>query len=67
MKSELRNTLYSSVAMYTEFVLGMVTSILIARHMGPDAFGSYSAAIWLVALGVALVNSGTASAASRAR
>lgn len=65
MKSELRNTLYSSVAMYTEFVLGMVTSILIARHMGPDAFGSYSAAIWLVALGVALVNSGTASGAIR--
>lgn len=63
--SALRNTFYSSVAMYTEFVLGMVTSIVIARHLGPEVYGSYSAAIWLVGLGIALTNSGTASAAIR--
>ena len=59
----LRNTLFSSVAMYTEFALGMLTSILIARHLGPEGFGSYSAVIWLVGMGVAAANSGTASAA----
>jgi O-antigen/teichoic acid export membrane protein len=59
----LRNTLFSSVAMYTEFALGMLTSILIARHLGPEGFGAYSAAIWLVGMGVAATNSGTASAA----
>jgi O-antigen/teichoic acid export membrane protein len=59
----LRNTLFSSVAMYTEFALGMLTSILIARHLGPEGFGAYSAVIWLVGMGVAATNSGTASAA----
>lgn len=59
----LRNTLFSSVAMYTEFVLGMLTSILIARHLGPEGFGAYSAVILLVGMGVAATNSGTASAA----
>ena len=61
----LRNTLFSSVAMYTEFALGMVVSILIARHLGPDMFGAYSTVIWIVAMGVAATNSGTASAAIR--
>ena len=59
----LRNTVFSSVGMYTEYVLGMVTSIFIARHLGPDGFGAYGAVIWLVAMGVATTNSGTATAA----
>ncbi len=59
----LRNTLFSSVALYTEFALGMLTSIVIARHLGPEGFGAYSAVIWLVGMGVAATNSGTASAA----
>lgn len=59
----LRNTAFSSVGIYTEYVLGMLTSILIARHLGPHGFGAYSLVIWLVAIGVATTNSGTASAA----
>jgi len=59
----LRNTAFSSVGIYTEFALGMLTSILIARHLGPHGFGAYSLVIWLVAIGVATTNSGTASAA----
>ncbi|MGH8062912.1 MAG: oligosaccharide flippase family protein [Pseudoxanthomonas sp.] len=59
----LRNTLFSSVGLYTEYVLGMLTSIIIARHLGPEDFGAYSMVIWLVAMGVAITNSGTASAA----
>ena len=61
----LRNTLFSTVGIYTEFFLGMLTSILIARHLGPHEFGSYSLVIWLVAIGVAVTNSGTAGAAIR--
>ena len=57
----LRNTLFSSVGMYTEFVLGMLTSIVIARHLGPESFGVYSALIWLIGLGICVTNSGTAS------
>lgn len=59
----IRNTLFSTVGVYTEFALGMLTSIIIARHLGPDGFGAYSVVIWLVAMGVATTNSGTASAA----
>lgn len=61
----LRNTLFSTVGIYTEFFLGMLTSILIARHLGPHEFGTYSLVIWFVAIGVAVTNSGTAGAAIR--
>ncbi len=59
----LLNTLFSSVGIYTEYVLGMVTSVIIARHLGPESFGTYSLVIWFVAMGVAFTNSGTASTA----
>jgi O-antigen/teichoic acid export membrane protein len=60
--SVIRNTMFSSVGIYTEYFLGMLTSIFIARHLGPTDFGAYSAMIWLVAMGVTITNSGTASA-----
>ena len=55
----LRNTLFSSVGVYTEYLLGMLVSILIARHLGPADFGIYSLIVWLVACGVTLTNAGT--------
>ena len=44
----IRNTLSSSLGIYTEYFLGMLTSIIIARHLGPADFGAYSLVIWLV-------------------
>ena len=58
----LRNTMFSTIGIYTEYFLGMLTSIFIARQLGPDDYGAYSAIIWLVAMGVAISNAGTASA-----
>ena len=58
----IRNTLFSSVGIYTEYFLGMLTSIIIARHLGPADFGAYSLVIWLVATGVVITNSGVSSA-----
>ncbi|TYT23595.1 oligosaccharide flippase family protein [Luteimonas viscosa] len=58
----IRNTLFSSVGIYTEYLLGMLTSIIIARHLGPADFGAYSLVIWLVATGVVITNAGVASA-----
>lgn len=60
--SIVRNTLFSSVGIYTEYFLGMLTSIIIARHLGPSDFGIYSLVIWLVATGVVVTNSGVSSA-----
>ncbi len=59
----LRNTLLSSVAIYVEYVLGMLASILVARELGPEHYGTYSLIIWMAGLGVAFTNSGTATAA----
>ena len=58
----IRNTLFSSVGIYTEYFLGMLTSIIIARHLGPADFGAYSLVIWLVAVGIVITNSGVSSA-----
>src|SRR3546814_5302673 len=57
----VRNTLFSSVGIYTEYFLGMLTSIIIARHLGPADFGTYSLVIWLVATGVVITNAGVSS------
>src|SRR3546814_8988170 len=40
----------------------MLTSIIIARHLGPADFGTYSLVIWLVATGVVITNAGVSSA-----
>lgn len=56
----LRNTGFATVAVYTEYFLGMLTSILIARDLGPADFGTYGLVIWLIAVGMTAANSGTA-------
>lgn len=56
----LRNTGFATVAVYTEYFLGMLTSILIARDLGPHDFGTYGLVIWFIAVGMTAANSGTA-------
>lgn len=63
--SIVRSTLFSSLGIYAEYVIGMLVSIIIARHLQPAGFGSYSVIIWMVALGVVFTNSGTGTAAIR--
>lgn len=54
----LHSTAYSSIAIYSEMLLGMVTSVLIARQLGPGHYGIYSSLVWFVGMGVAAANSG---------
>src|SRR3546814_19557299 len=61
----VRNTLFSSVGIYTEYFLGMLTSIIIARHLGPADLGTYSLVIWLVAPGVVITHAAVPSAGNR--
>jgi O-antigen/teichoic acid export membrane protein len=45
--SIVKNAAVSSVGTYAEYALGLVTSVFIARGLGPNEFGRYSFAIWL--------------------
>ena len=45
--SIIRNAAISSVGTYAEYALGLVTSIWIARALGPTDFGYYSFTVWL--------------------
>ncbi len=56
----LRNTGFATVAVYIEYFLGMLTSILIARDLGPGDFGTYGLVIWFIAVSMTAANSGTA-------
>ncbi|OOG53670.1 polysaccharide biosynthesis C-terminal domain-containing protein [Rhodanobacter sp. C03] len=59
--STLRNTLFSSIGIYTEYFLGMVAAIMIARHLGPTDYGIYGLFIWFASVGVVVTNSGIAN------
>ena len=50
---------------YVSYALGMLTSIVIARSLGPDDFGRYSYVVWLAGLLVVLANNGTTNTAIR--
>lgn len=54
----LRNTVFASIGIYTEYALGMVAAILVARHLGPGDYGIYGMFVWFAAVGVVFTNSG---------
>jgi O-antigen/teichoic acid export membrane protein/glycosyltransferase involved in cell wall biosynthesis len=43
----------------------LILSIALARKLGPDQYGTYSFAVWLIGLGALLSNLGVASATTR--
>jgi O-antigen/teichoic acid export membrane protein len=53
-----RNTVFSSLGIYTEYLLGMLAAIMIARHLGPGSYGIYGLFMWFVAAGMVITNSG---------
>lgn len=54
----IKNTFFSSVSIYTEYLLGLVCSIVIARSLGSTEFGIYSLYIWIAASSIFLINGG---------
>jgi len=54
----LKNTFFSSVHIYTEYILGLACSIIIARSLGPNDYGVYSLFLWLSASSIILINGG---------
>lgn len=58
----LKNTAHSTVAVWLEFFLGMVASIIIARTLAPATFGQYSFLMWCATVFVIAANGGLTTA-----
>lgn len=56
--NSIKNLLYSSVGTYLEYFSGLLISILIARSISPEDYGSYSFLIWVSALAISIINNG---------
>lgn len=54
----LSDTAYGSLAVYIEYLFGLIASILTARALLPGDMGVYSLLIWLVANAVVIANAG---------
>ncbi|HEY4529601.1 MAG TPA: oligosaccharide flippase family protein [Luteimonas sp.] len=63
--SAFRGAVMVTGSTYVTYALGMLTSIVIARSLGPDDFGRYSYVVWLAGLLVVLANNGTTNTAIR--
>lgn len=54
----LKNTYYSSVSIYFEYLLGLAISILVARSLGVEAFGVYGYLVKVAGILIILTNAG---------
>lgn len=54
----LKNTYYSSISIYFEYLLGLVISILVARSLGVEAFGVYGYLVKVAGIAIILTNAG---------
>ena len=50
----------SAINLYSEFFLGLIISLTIARNLSTDDYGLYSSIIWLAGIIVLSINSGLA-------
>lgn len=62
-KSVLKNTYFSSINIYFEYLLGLIISILIARSLGPEQFGVYSYLVKVAGISIILTNAGISTGA----
>ena len=63
--SALRGAMLVTGSTYVTYALGMLTSIVIARTLGPDDFGRYAYVVWLAGLLVVMANNGITTTAIR--
>ena len=50
---------------YVTYAVGLLVSIVIARHLGPDDFGRYAYVVWLAGILLAIANNGLTSTSIR--
>jgi O-antigen/teichoic acid export membrane protein len=54
----LKGVIWTTGSTYATYILGLLTSVLIARRLGVDDFGRYSYFIWLCGILVLIANNG---------
>ncbi len=60
-----RNTLWSVLDLAVEFTLPVVTSVLVARALGPSKLGQYGYVLWVAQMGLIVGSLGIPRAATR--
>lgn len=50
---------------YVTYAVGLLVSIVIARHLGPDDFGRYAYVVWMAGILLAIANNGLTSTSIR--
>lgn len=65
VRTVLRNTAWTSVDLAFDMLSPMVTSVLVARVMGPTRLGAYAYVLWVAGMAVALGTLGIPTAVSR--
>lgn len=61
----VRGAMMVTSSTYVTYALGLVTSIVVARMLGPVDFGRYSYAVWLAGLLIMIGNNGLTTTAIR--
>ena len=61
----VKGALLMTGSTYVSYFLGLLSSVLVARALGPDDFGRYSYVVWLSGLLVLLANHGLTTSAIR--
>lgn len=62
----IHNTAFAAIGSYTEDAASLICSILIARALGPEAYGTFTYVIWLAYLAIIISNSGISLAITKA-
>jgi O-antigen/teichoic acid export membrane protein len=52
------NLAYSSMGSYAEYAVLLITSVIVARRLGPGEYGVYALTMWIAAYCVAFANNG---------
>ena len=61
--SIIKNTYYSSINIYFEYIVGLIISVLIARSLMPNEYGVYSYLVKLTGIGVVFIYAGISTGA----
>lgn len=54
----LKAAVFATASAYITYALGLLLSVLIARHLGPSAYGQYAYVVWLAGMLIMLGNHG---------